>query len=910
MNHFFFGIVRLLACFLVFLVSPLHAQQQAQQQSHQQWTYTYNALGLIESEDGPRTDVDDITRYDYDSAGNKITMTNALDHVTYYLDYDARGNVGRTVDPNGVETVFSYHPRGWLSSATVKHPDHSSLDATTRYEYNGASGLMTRIILPSGNEINYQYDAARRLIATENNAGERIAYTLDAAGNRIQEVISVNGEVVRKIIRAYDELNRLMSISGNHGQQTRFHYDSNDNNTTQQDGRLNLTQQHYDALNRVRKITRADSGEVQFIYDAQDRVISVTDPRGITTSYSYDAQDNVLSEHSPDRGTLIYSYDEAGNRISMTDARGVTASYRYDALNRLTEVIFNNDIGHPENMRFSYDDSSNGNFGIGRLTAFSDESGSTQLRYNHMGLLVEKQYDIKGQLFTQEWYYDKAGNLIGEKYPSGRIFSYELDTQGRIIAIHMQQAINSTAQTLIRHIGWQAFGGITSIAYNNGITVEYDYDLDGRITHILATGAGPLQERFYHYDLADNITGIDDDTDAQHDQYFIMDELNRLVTGIGSYGEKQYAYDSASNRTALNWLNQENQLYYYDNNSNRLLMRSNTDYQYDPTGNVIATGELAFTYNAHNRLVSASRAGKQIAEYQHNLLGQRVSKHLFSENGTTQNTTNQTTTNTQQPVANNTGGSFLERLLRRLIALVISIIEQLFPQIDNGNNNDNNESLMLFSYNQNDLLSGEYLDNGKPVREYLYLGFMPVIMIEGSDDQTQISYYLNDHLGTPQMLLNQQQQIRWHAHYTPFGQANIVEAQSTQPLRFPGQYFDEETELHYNYFRSYDPKTGRYIQSDPIGLDGGLNTYGYVGGNPLLFIDQYGLMIGGRGFASGFRFPNSFGPHCGSGANAAFIYDGGFTEACKAHDICYSTCGKSKLQCDQEFYANGAKVYA
>ncbi len=102
-------------------------------------------------------------------------------------------------------------------------------------------------------------------------------------------------------------------------------------------------------------------------------------------------------------------------------------------------------------------------------------------------------------------------------------------------------------------------------------------------------------------------------------------------------------------------------------------------------------------------------------------------------------------------------------------------------------------------------------------------------------------YFVNDHLGTPHRIVSESGEIVWAAAYLPFGEAQVVRETVANSFRFPGQYFDAETGLHYNWHRYYDPQTGRYLTPDPIGLAGGVNLYAYVEGNPVTLADPYGL---------------------------------------------------------------------
>jgi len=124
------------------------------------------------------------------------------------------------------------------------------------------------------------------------------------------------------------------------------------------------------------------------------------------------------------------------------------------------------------------------------------------------------------------------------------------------------------------------------------------------------------------------------------------------------------------------------------------------------------------------------------------------------------------------------------------------------------------------------------------------------LVSQDSGTEGQFRYVINDHLGAPQAVTDWTGKVVWSATYDPFGAASInadpdADGQPfTMNLRLPGQYFDAESGLSYNYLRDYDSSTGRYLESDPIGLRGGLNTFAYAAGNPLRWIDRLGLKPG------------------------------------------------------------------
>jgi len=799
---------------------------------------TYNEFGQVLTIDGPRMDVSDVTTFDYDLQGNRIRMTNALGQPWLYSRHDASGNLLESVDPNGVVTTYDYDLRQRLIGVTGAAG--TSLAATTDFIYD-PTGQLTGMIAPNGAATHYEYDAAGRLIALEDGLGNRLEYTLDSAGNITrQDILDTTGTVVATQTRTYDILGRMTQYQGADPQVTQdYAYDGNNNLTEVKDSAGNPTVNHYDPLNNLMEQTDRAGNPVHFEYNAEDRLIAVTDQRGLTTTYTRNAYGEVIEQHSPDTGLTQYNYDEAGNQLNETRNDGTQVRYSYDAINRLTDIEygFNTSL----DVSFDYDQ---GSQGVGRLTSMSDAPGSTQYQYDALGRITQKASTVDGNHFTEQFGYDLSGNLTSQIYPSGLKLQYERDTQGRVTVISLINTPAGTSRTLVDHIDYLPFGPLTQLTYGNGLILNRDYDQDYRLTQQELTGGALYQGASYGYDGNTNILEILDlDTPIQ-DQNFGYDELDRLTLDDSDYGTKTYEYDEASNRTRRQFDKPDGSLgdtgFDYAPDSNRLRFVGQRSLEHDDNGNLLeitranGNAKKAWPYDERNRMVAYWKGGVLKATYDYNALGQRVLK-----------------------VRHNLDEQEMEQEGRTRI----------------------------FHYDLQGQLIQEtvYKPDGtlKRQKHYLWLDQMPIAFVEtvyrnnGNIKREELAYITPDHLNTPRMATNDAQQITWTWRSDAFGVGGIEKdpdgdgIKTNIRLRFPGQYEDGESGLHYNYFRDYHPGWGRYVQSDPIGIlrnlaspqlevvaqsrvplylqdvkpEAGLNhVFGYVGQNPMDSEDPYGLV--------------------------------------------------------------------
>lgn len=748
----------------------------------------YNAEGLAEAIDGPRTDVSDVTRYTYDTQGHLSKTINALGQVVHYEAHNIYGSPGKVTDANGVVTLLTYTPDGWLQTVTR---DANGAAAVTSMIYD-AVGNVVQTSDPDGVVARYTYDEASRLTDISDGAGNRIHYTLDLAGNRTkEETIDVTGTARRTVSRSFNSLGQLLTVTDALNR-TVLSFDSVDGYDAMghpihfRDGKGIQQKKRYDALNRLVGTiedydgTTPDTANAQSVsnFDANDNLIGINDPSGLRTTYDHNGHGDLTGIRSPDAGTTTFTVDAAGNRLSKTDARGVVTTYGYDALNRLVLAVYADDA---LNVAYHYDEADTvtgcaASAPVGRLTRIVETEVTTIYCYDARGNVTEKRQVQGAVTDTLRYAYTPGDRIASETRPSGNVVAYGYDALGQVINVNITP-VGGASTVVASGITWLPFGPMQAYTSGNGQTVTRTFDGNYRVTDITS----PAMTLHFSLDEMGNITGASES--AGSSARYLYDPLYRLTSVSDVTGAKleAYTYNLTGDRLSKAAPGTYTGIYQYKPGTHWLTSMGTASRTYDANGNTTSSsagGDLwTYEYNDRNRMTAVHRNGMTVGSYVYNANDERVAK---------------------------TAGSASTR----------------------------------FIYGERSQLLAEA--SGTTSRDYIAVEGIPLAVADGGS----VDFIVADGLGSPRAVTSSSGDLLWTWPYAtnPFGERQPVStSRYVLNLRFPGQYADDEAALIYNIYRHFDSATGRYLQNDPIGMSAGPNLYSYVDGDPLNKMDLLGL---------------------------------------------------------------------
>ena len=359
---------------------------------------------------------------------------------------------------------------------------------------------------------------------------------------------------------------------------------------------------------------------------------------------------------------------------------------------------------------------------------------------------------------------------------------------------------------LLNQAGYAPFGPATGWVYGNGRTLSRSHTRNYQAETIQDNASGGLSLH-YGYDAAGQLTELKDGLQSAFLARYDYDNLGRLTIlrdGPSSTPIETYTYDATGNRTSL-LHGGITTSFTYPGSNHRLSSAGGIARSYDGVGNTTAIGGTAkqFNYGEDDRMNSVSQNGTMLRSYAYNALGERV-------------------LSTIPAVAGNPDGS-------------------------GGTPAVNTYTV----YDESGRWLGDYDHNGAVLQQAIWLDDLPVGLLAGTGANQKLHYIEPDHLGTPRAVIDRSRDVAiwtWALQGEAFGNSapnqdpDLDSTNFVLDMRFPGQRYDAATGLNYNYFRDYDAGSGRYVQSDPIGLEAGVGTFIYTGNSPLKFIDVNGLM--------------------------------------------------------------------
>ncbi len=702
---------------------------------------------------------------------------------------------------------------------------HDSNNHNVQATYNG--GHLTNVVADNGDSLSFIYNNAGRLIQQTDLAGRTVSFSYDANNQHLTSVTTPDGTTeygyvtepgaarhqVSSITLAdgtvqhfeYNAHGQLIKESVNNGAEavtysyvgvneviatdatgTSDHLWLNENGQFAQieDALGNVSQLRYDANGNLTGIANADGTATGIEYDAAGNPLSVQDALGHSVDFAYETQFGQLAVVTDQRGNAIdYGYDSHGNLNKINYADGSSETYNYDTDGDLNVAV--NRRG--ESVTYTFDDK-------GQLTQKSYADGST----------ATYSYDAHGNLTSaldadssSSFQYDAADHLIKVTDGDGRWLSYTYDDAGRRTEMadqaghvthysyddlgHLSQLTDGTGN-LIAAYSYDAAGRLSHGENGNGTYTTYQYDLAGQLTHLVNFKAdGTVNSRFdYTYDEMGRRTDVATLDGTTHYNYDAIGQLTGVTLPDGHHIE--YHYDAAGNRAVVN--DGGTTTNYATNALNQYTNSGNATYSYDADGNMTGKTDHGVTttygYDAESHLVSVATP-TDTWSYEYDALGNRIAS---VHNG-----------------------------------------ERIEYQLDpTGMVN----------------VAGEYNSAGDEVAQYTYGIGLESQSLSGSN-----YYYDFNDIGSTAGLTGSTGAYVNQYSYLPYGENLVTTETVANSFEYVGQWgvMDAGNGLDFMRARFYNEEDGRFLQQDPIGVNGGLNLYGYTLNAPINYSDPTGYVI-------------------------------------------------------------------
>jgi RHS repeat-associated protein len=740
----------------------------------------------------------------YDERRQTTSVTNSLGDTSVFRWNDG-GLVTEEVSPlgntrtnlcdaNGV--LASVNEAGEVSLATIYHPDERKLTVV-----DAAGGKTVFLDDENGNVISktdaaggtwtWNYDERGNLIAAVSPLGSAVRFEYDTRGFLVR-ALDPQGSVVTQ---SRTEDGRRLVVRDEIGIVMAYEFDHMGDLVTAVDGTGARYRVLRDELGRAYEAVAPDGSTTSYHYDAGGNLVKRIDEAGNVASFEYDRFGRCLGYIGPQGTTVRYAYDSEDSPIEILDEAGQAHSYEYDSEGRVVGQRFFD--GTEERYRRD---------AVGTIGTVSDDrGGDLHVTYNSVRSMLEKRLpDGASERFS----YDGLRRLVDLESESARVH-LEWDSDGNLVEEHQ-------GDTVLKY-EYDKRRNRVSMAVSNGRTVCYDYDQRSRLVR-----------------MDDSSTGV---------HRFDYDAADRVIRQVGPNGATlELSYDSIGRIVGEHLISRGGQS----------VVRTHA---FDPAGRLISTndslvGHRDFEYDAAHRLLAVKSRGETVERFGYDVTGNLT---LSPELGSLEYGRGNLLVRTAMDVREYDERGQLSRVrrghavtafeydgagrLRRVVHPDGSITKYSYDPFGRRVAKEHDGRITRFVWDGFILLQ-ELSSAGRT--DYLF-DTDRLVPLARSRSGT-VTYFAADRRGTVFATSGVSGEIEGLFEYEAFGA--LTTAGNTDgtppPFRLRGQYYDEETGLHYSLHRYFEPATGRFITRDPLGIAAGRNLYQF-GPNPITWEDPFGL---------------------------------------------------------------------